>query len=99
MQNDKTTEAPPVWAYTRAYGLARCVSAYEAFARYIAEHETAPVDPLLIEAREIVAKWCVSAGIPHNALAVRAGDDGFCCEVQAALAALERGVEIGRGEA
>ena len=50
MQNDKAAALPPEWAWDRAYELARGVNHNVAFARYIAEHETAPVDPLLIEA-------------------------------------------------
>ena len=32
-------------------------SAFRAFARYIAEHETAPVDPDVLAVREILAAW------------------------------------------
>ena len=32
-------------------------SAVRAFARYIAEHETAPVDPDVLAVREILAAW------------------------------------------
>ena len=35
----------------KVYGIA------EAFARYIAEHETAPVDPDVLAVREILAAW------------------------------------------
>ena len=32
-------------------------SAFRAFARYIAEHETAPVDPDVLAVREMLAAW------------------------------------------
>ena len=34
-----------------------CYPSISAFARYIAEHETAPVDPDVLAVREILAAW------------------------------------------
>lgn len=63
-----------------------------AFARYIAEHEEPPVDPLLIEAREIGATHC-----PESADAFRDGLRDGHSSVKAILAALKRGMELGKG--
>ncbi len=56
-----------------------------------------PVDPLLEDAREICAvemECCLS---PRTAGQIRAGDHDNGAMMKAALAALRRGVEIGRG--
>lgn len=67
-----------------------------AFAEYIAEHEEAPTDPLLIEAREIVAKgWGEGAGAVL-ADECRQGHQDNDSEVRMALAGLRRGIEIGK---
>lgn len=59
----------PEWARERAVVLSSAINSHmhwtrggvyasqDAFARYIAEHEEPPVDPLLIEARKIAAGW------------------------------------------
>ena len=51
-----------------------------AFARYIAEHEEPPVDPLLIEAEQIVDKYDYTFNGLRNAVAE----------------ALRRGIELGK---
>lgn len=63
-----------------------------AFAAYIATHEEPPVDPLLVEAREIVA---TTKGYDVVADEVRSGDYDPCL-VAACLTALRRGIELGR---
>ena len=79
-----------------------CTSIGLAFARYIADHEEEPVEPLLIEAREICAAdyrirypnvgdgtWpdhCINGAYDSDA------------EVQLTLAGLRRGIELA-GEA
>lgn len=97
MKNDMTTEIPPEWAYNRARELIRGVDAYDAFARYIAEHEPEPEDPLMEEAREIAAKWHDAIGSEMTFL-IREGSRDSNYVVQAAFAALKRGIEIGKGE-
>lgn len=104
----------PEWAVRRAVEMANQTAGYtvqnshqarldtlgpygKSLARYIAEHEEPPVDPLLIEAREIAATnfELAGAGFPEE---VRAGawDHKTCVIV--ALAALKRGIEIGKGQ-
>ena len=79
-------------------GLGYCVLVV-AFARYIAEHEEPPVDPLLLEAREIAASLAGDAAYHRNwADNVRAGKYDAEDRVQGALAALKRGIEIGKGQ-
>lgn len=64
------------------------------FARYIAEHEQPPVDPLLVEAREIVASDAERRG--YSAMSAKAIREGTYCEdeVSMALTGLRRGIEI-----
>jgi hypothetical protein len=87
-----------------AHGFASMVLAY---AKLIAEHEEPPVDPLLVEAREMVAE-------DHRTGVVDLVLDGVICkhggahgailrgqfdhrrEVQNYLRALRRGIEIGK---
>lgn len=63
-----------------------------AFARYIAQHEQPPVDPLLIEAREIVAEaWRRSPfNGPANAARALSGEADDTVPVKAVLAALRK---------
>lgn len=102
-------DTPPEWAIQRALA-ELCVGGQpvchvvKGFARYIAEHEEPPVDPLLIEAREIVAGWYVQnppkcrvlSNSPEHIRDGKCDDRG---EVRQALSALKRGMELGRGEA
>lgn len=91
-------QLPPKWALERVFELYRStpLSMENTFARYIAEHEEAPVDPLLIEAREIVAKgWGEGAGAVL-ADECRQGLQDNDSEVRMALAGLRRGIEIGK---
>lgn len=69
-----------------------------AFARYIAEREE---DPLLIEAREIVARsdhdpWPDSPWHMNQAALVCEGKSDNSLVVRAALNGLRRGIELGR---
>lgn len=103
----------PQWARERAAELANkesddacftaayVAAAYlgEAFARYIAQHEEPPVDPLLIEAREIVARHEDSLGFDEDAKSTRAGDVDSCESVQFTLTGLRRGIELGKAGA
>ncbi|MDE2107438.1 MAG: hypothetical protein KGL39_60135 [Patescibacteria group bacterium] len=100
----------PQWAVERAFNLANKAGANwttfgkmlegrtgEAFARYIAEHEEPPVDPLLIEARKIVeftVHWS-----PQTDRDLQSGKNDQTSEVKIALAALKRGIEIGKSNA
>jgi hypothetical protein len=110
---DNNTKDVPEWAKRRACELAgkpwepRDIdvqqpsfaghSAMLAFARYIAKHEEPPVDPLLIEAREIVKATLSpdrhSRCNCREKIAAGEWDEGQ--KVQASLAALRRGIELG----
>ena len=85
--------APPQWAIDRA--LSYGPGWKTAFARYIAEHEQPPVDPLLVEARRIVAETWRRVGSKSYADRVEEGlcDDGIYVPI--ALTAIRRGIEIG----
>jgi len=68
------------------------------FARYIARHENAPLDPLLIEARQLVAdRYNDTFGAEHKA-ATLAGEDDDSDAIKNCLAALRRGIEIGEAQ-
>lgn len=86
---DESRDAEPA-SYTRVG---------RAFARYIARHEEPPVDPLLIEAREICAKVQEERGSPLHAQQLRDGDFDVHQGpmMLAAMAALRRGIELGKG--
>lgn len=89
----------PQWAKDKAVSLGRheaetggfdfyaSCAACIALARYIAEHEEPPVDPLLVEAREIAANEVIHGADFHwrhtEAVAI-------------ALVALKRGIELSR---
>ena len=60
-----------------------------AFAKYIAEHEEPPVDPLLVEARELCAQFS------HYKKGYISGACDAHIEVRIALMALKRGIEMG----
>ena len=96
------SDLPPDWALEKAKNLraSEILIAdkrngfelmYHAFARYIAEHEEAPVDPLLIEAREIAQSLNL-----HMPMAFASGDYDKCGEMLAAMKALRRGIELGK---
>jgi len=108
------TDEIPQWALERAAQLANkeagvtggFTAAYmteadlgRAFARYIAQHEQPPVDPLLIEAREIAAKYYDGVCRYNTAEACRNGKWDGAPSVQLALAALRRGIELGKAGA
>lgn len=65
------------------------------FARYIEKNEEAPVDPLLVEARELIAKE-LDVSNPGGAQEFREGQRDHTAALRATLAALHRGIEIGR---
>jgi hypothetical protein len=106
-------ELPPDWAIERALSLGPTGTKLEdvkrhwpghtahiAFARYISEHEEPPVDPLLIEAREIVAKSDHDPWVPdspwhdNQAALIRAGKNDKTLVVRAAYNGLKRGIEL-----
>ncbi len=82
----------PGWKYTP--NEVSISPALRAFARYIAAHEEEPVDPDLIEAREICALTTISN---CNAEAYRSGEIDHATIIQTALAAIKRGRELERG--
>lgn len=72
-----------------------------ALARYIAAHEEPPVDPLLIEARELVARtnhdqWPDSPWHLNEAQELRSGGRDFTLVLQAAHNGLRRGIELAK---
>jgi len=71
-------------------------TAVRLFALHIAAHEEPPVDPLLVEAREIVADWNRPSA-PGFADETLAGEHDKAGTVVCALAALKRGIELGKG--
>lgn len=95
----------PGWAIERAFERAKehghvgvpC-GAIDAFARYIAAHEEPPVDPLLIEAREIAVRVLNQHPNPSpiTASEIRSGSWDRQPVVQAPFAALRRGMELAR---
>lgn len=95
----------PTWAAARAHSLIAAepegtlwsASAEYAFARYIAEHEEPPVDPLLIEARKVLGDWADETwGSGSNfAAEYRNGVLNDDSNSRLALAALKRGIELG----
>lgn len=62
----------------------------------IAEHEQPPVDPLLLEAREIAAQHCATINFPNMARILRDGKLDGNERVQIALMALHRGLELAK---
>lgn len=78
---------------------------FNELARTIAKHEEPPVDPLLVEARDIVARQ-YQAGLRY--VSFQNGDGDVCARnirsgmedkgafVQTVLTALRRGVELGK---
>lgn len=88
----------PDWAYHRVDELAGDDTHYRnAFARYIASKEEAPVDPLLIEARALAADYMTACNAYSTGTlnAVRTGNSDDHIMVQTVMAALKRGMEIG----
>lgn len=74
-------------------------AAAKAGGKLIAEHEEPPVDPLLIEAREIAATHAEKQDYKKDFIAnIRSGNWDNDDEVQVPLAALKRGIKIGKGE-
>jgi len=75
-------DEPPFWALNRASeeigNLVTPATALTALARYIARHETAPVDPDVLAVRTIVALYCEGWGGMDEAQQIRDGlnDDG-----------------------
>lgn len=94
-------EITPQWAWEKAHKLLAEAggkwgpSAARAFARYIAEHEEPPVDPLLIEAREVCARHFEDSHQGAHGVSYRYGTWDDMDTVQIALAAIKRGIEIG----
>lgn len=85
---------PPFWTPSRVH---KGNAALYAFALSIAQRETPPVDPLLLETREIVAKYYDSIELCGQAWRVRTGlEDNWL--VTLTLDCLRRGLEIGGGK-
>ena len=94
------SDLPPAWAIEKVKQLHRkeggaTVPMAHAFARYIAEHEP---DPLLVEARAICAEHWRNRRSGDFADKVIAGECDHHSDVASALAALRRGIEIGKGD-
>jgi hypothetical protein len=92
----------PQWAKERAIELAdaedweKVPALATAFARYIAEHEDPPVDPLLIEAREICALDCEKFRLLSSAGNYRRGVNDKGDTLRVVITALKRGIELGK---
>jgi hypothetical protein len=97
----------PQWAKVRAEALVTervdeehyysdSCGACAALAAYIAAHEEEPVDPLLIEARQLAARCARERGDPQNEEWCLGGGADDAPVVQVALAALRRGMELAR---
>ena len=102
----------PEWAKQRAWDMmndindfipatphevCKYTSGFYALALHVLKHETPPVDPLLPEAREIVARNYDSDGCKKESAQVRAGSlDNWL--VTLTLDCLRRGIEIGGGK-
>ena len=67
----------------------------QAFARYIVKHQDEPVDPLLLEAREVAASAYEGLDFAGIASRIRDGDRDDGLHVSIALAALKRRDELG----
>lgn len=104
----------PQWALERAAELANkeagvtggFTAAYmteadlgRAFACYIAQHEEPPVDPMLIEAREIAAKHYDEQGNSRAAKTCRGGYCDTTGTLQMIAEGLRRGIELGKAGA
>lgn len=107
-------QLPPQWAIERAIEITRVSSTVNEvvgqkvmfwpmlmeMAAYIASKEKAPVEPLVLEAREIVAQYFEEQGADSVAQEHREGlydkDDE---SQELALRALRRGIEIGKAQA
>lgn len=70
------------------------------FARYIAEHEDAPVDPCVVEGRKLVAEtqhdWPESPWHVGEAAETIAGNRDYTLVVKAAIEGVRRGIELGK---
>lgn len=85
--------------YTRHTSITQSEGHLLAFARYIASKEEAPVDPLLIEAREICAlQWDARKGAIETEVAndFRNGFHDDESEVFHVLLGLKRGMELAK---
>jgi hypothetical protein len=90
---ERACELASAWSYSTVLCLPTDTSVYlHAFARYIAQHEEPPEDPLLTEAKQIVCAH-YSAGFQVDAI-----NAGSWCELEVkfALAGLKRGMELAK---
>lgn len=99
MQNEKV----PEWAIARALeelgvGGQPVCHVVHGFARYIAEHEEPPVDPMLVEARKVAARAYQNCRDHDMAKLALNGDLDGKYEVVCALEGLRRGIELARKE-
>lgn len=90
---------PPAWAVERAKQLHRdeggaVVPMVRAFARYIAEHEEAPVDPVVLEARNLASDlgWYQANSLGQ----LHSGAFDNTTTQQGLIAAIRRGIELGK---
>lgn len=81
------------WMNVNMYGMS-----IQGFAAYIAEHEEAPIDQLLLDARSIAADIAEKDGQTIWSSRVDLGLEDGHPDVLIALAALKRGIEIGSGK-
>lgn len=97
---DEVDKRAPIGVRHTSSGLAKYADELrDLAASLIAQHEEPPADPLLIEAREIAAKWYTEEGTPTGAAASRRGDWDNAPAVRWIVAGLRRGIELGKAGA
>lgn len=91
----------PQWAIERATAIradavADDLNWTETLARFVAAHEDPPVDPLLIEAREVVARHWETSGSPIEARLTRKGERDRTGMMGRVVEGVRRGMEIAK---
>jgi hypothetical protein len=106
------SNSPALWAVKRALEICCDPSQQEhpareaasgspvirAFAHYIETHEAPPPDPLLDEARDVIARCQETVGMAGAAKATRQGKCDNQMSMRFTLEAIRRGIELGKQE-
>jgi hypothetical protein len=98
----KDESAPAAWAIRKVMALCGIPedgagapdAAITAFARYVEANEPPPPDPLLNEAREVIAQVYESIEMPFAAQAARLGKSDRPLTMRITLQALRRGIAL-----
>lgn len=97
---DEVDKRAPIGVRHTSSGLAKYADELrDLAASLIAQHEEPPVDPLLIEAREIVAKFYEGNGGSIFSENFRAGKLDTTPPARVTLEGLRRGIELGKAGA